>query len=156
KNIPRVIVNLIGTFNVTQVYTVTAGQDYCKPFQHSDLIINTLECPCAIDPKNRPKIDEVAAGYTKQLNTIAKKYQSLQTDSFGVMYTPANIKVDTFPVQGLSNIDCFHPSELGHQYVAKTLWNSFFQPLASKPDVYTWDSDLPVYCPTETDRIQLN
>ncbi|KAI8092277.1 uncharacterized protein B0P05DRAFT_462375 [Gilbertella persicaria] len=119
KNIPRVIVNLIGTFNVTQVYTVTAGQDYCKPFQHSDLIINTLECPCAIDPKNRPKIDEVAAGYTKQLNTIAKKYQSLQTDSFGVMYTPANIKVDTFPVQGLSNIDCFHPSELGHQYVAK-------------------------------------
>lgn len=46
-------------------------------------------------------MDEVSVGYTQQLSAIAKKFKALQTDSFGVIYSPANIKVDTFPVQGL-------------------------------------------------------
>ncbi|KAI7904752.1 uncharacterized protein BX663DRAFT_431471 [Cokeromyces recurvatus] len=156
KNIPRVIVNLIGTFNVTEVYTVTADQDYCKPFQHTDFIINQVECPCAIDKRYRKKMDEVSVGYTKQLEAIAKKFKALQTDSFGVIFTPANIKIDTFPVKALSNIDCFHPSTLGHEYVAKSLWNTLFVPLANKPKTMTWNSALEVYCPIEADRFQLD
>ncbi|EPB87680.1 hypothetical protein HMPREF1544_05461 [Mucor circinelloides 1006PhL] len=156
KNIPRVIVNLIGTFNVTEVYSVTADQDYCKPFQNTDFIINQIECPCAIAKEYRPKMDEVSAGYTKQLAAIAQKFKALQTDSFGVIYSPANIKVDTFPVQGLSNIDCFHPSTLGHAYVAKSLWNTLFVPLAHKPKTMTWNSTLELYCPNEADRFQLD
>ncbi|KAG2233944.1 hypothetical protein INT48_009757 [Thamnidium elegans] len=155
KNVPRVLINLIGTFNVTQVYTVTANQDYCKPFQSSDFIINSVECPCALDKKYRPKMDLVSVGYTQQLRNIYEKYKPMQTDSFGVMFSPANIDISSFPVNGLSNIDCFHPSTLGHEYVAKSLWNTMFVPLANKPTVMRWSDNLEVYCPTEVDRFQL-
>lgn len=92
---------IVGVFNVTGVYTVTEGQSYCKPIPGSDLIINTVECPCALDKKYRSKIDATAAGYAQQVRNVYEKYNKLQTDSFGVMHTPANIDVATFPVQGL-------------------------------------------------------
>lgn len=57
-------IKIVGNFNVTQVYTVTADQDYCKPFQNTDFIFNAVECPCAIDKRYRPKMDLVAAGNT--------------------------------------------------------------------------------------------
>lgn len=56
------IIEIVGTFNVTQVYTVTKGQSYCMPFQHTDFIFNSIECPCAIDTKYRPKMDQISAG----------------------------------------------------------------------------------------------
>lgn len=92
---------IVGVFNVTGVYTVTEGQSYCKPIPGSDLIINTVECPCALDKKYRSKIDATAAGYAQQVRNVYEKYNKLQTDSFGVMHTPANIDVATFPVQAL-------------------------------------------------------
>lgn len=156
KNIPNVLVNLIGTFNVTGVYSVTEGQDYCKPFKGSDFIFNTVECPCALSKKYRPKIDATSAGYSQQLRRIYEKYRPLQTDSFGVMFSPANIDVSSFPVKALSNIDCFHPSEFGHQYITRTLWNTLFTPLDQKPKVFEWQNNTDVYCPNEADRFQLD
>ncbi|KAI9352319.1 hypothetical protein BD770DRAFT_368275 [Pilaira anomala] len=155
QTVPRVLINLIGNFNVTQVYTVTANEEYCMPFKNTDFIFNAVECPCAIDKKYRPTMDAVAAGYSKQLKQIYEKYKPKQTDTFGVMFTPANIDIASFPVQGLSSVDCFHPSTLGHEYVAKSLWNTFFLPIANKPSILKWTNNLEVYCPTEVDRFQL-
>ncbi|KAG2206529.1 hypothetical protein INT47_008546 [Mucor saturninus] len=101
-------------------------------------------------------MDLVSAGYTEQLRLIHQKYKPLRTDTFGVMFSPANIDVSSFPVNGLSNIDCFHPSTLGHEYVAKSLWNTLFVPLESKPKEMRWVHDLEVYCPSEVDRFQLD
>lgn len=41
---------------------MTADQDYCKPFQHTDFMINSVECPCAIAKEYRPKMDETSVG----------------------------------------------------------------------------------------------
>lgn len=45
--IPRTVVNLLGVFEVSQVYTITEGQAYCHPLLNiSQAIINRVECSC--------------------------------------------------------------------------------------------------------------
>ncbi|KAL0093945.1 hypothetical protein F4703DRAFT_1903277 [Phycomyces blakesleeanus] len=127
--VPRVLINLMSTFKVSQVYTLTAQQEYCMPFKDINFKLNTFECMCSINPKKRPQMDEISDAYNAQLLKIFNDYKSKSTDSFGVMYTPVPVNITSFPIDGLSDIDCFHPSTKGHQWVTK------------------------VYCPTETDRI---
>ncbi|KAI8969709.1 hypothetical protein BDB01DRAFT_816414 [Pilobolus umbonatus] len=156
QKIPKVLVNLIGTFNVSEVYSVTTGQEYCNAFDPSDFHINTVECPCALSKSFRTKMDENSMGYNRELERIFKKFKALQTDSFGVMLSPANIDISSFPVQGLSSVDCFHPSVSGHEFVAKSLWNTLFKPFAQKNVEIKWNSNLQVYCPTSADRFSLD
>ncbi|KAI8969710.1 hypothetical protein BDB01DRAFT_768090 [Pilobolus umbonatus] len=156
QKIPKVLVNLIGTFNVSEVYSVTTGQDYCSAFKPSDFHINTVECPCALYEPYRPKMDQMSMGYNRELERIYNKYKPLQTATFGVMYTPANIDIASFPVQGLSNVDCFHPGLHGHEFVAKVLWNTLFTPLSQKQSEIKWNSSVGVYCPIEADRFNLD
>ncbi|CAO3689679.1 unnamed protein product [Umbelopsis ramanniana] len=156
NNIPNVIVNLMGDFRVSPVYTVTANQSYCQPFIGTTLEINSIECQCAKTAAGRAIMDATADGYAAQAKQIYEDYKSLNSSSFAVVYTPANIQVGTFPIQAFSNIDCFHPSVIAHQWIAKSVWNQLFLPQSSKPSSYSWDSNLQVYCPTSQDRIQLN
>ncbi|KAG0170907.1 hypothetical protein DFQ30_001795 [Apophysomyces sp. BC1015] len=152
QNVPRVLVNLIGVFNVSGVYTVTTGQKYCEPFKFTDFIFNKIECPCALDKKYHATMDNVAAGYDQQVRSLYQKYKALSNENFAVMYTPAPINVTSFPVDGFSNIDCFHPSTKGHQWIAKTVWNTLFEPQTNKPTILNWDPNTQVYCPKNTDR----
>jgi phospholipase B1 len=45
-------------------------------------------------------MDAMAAGYTSQIASIHEKYLAQQNDSFAVMFTPADIKVSSFPLEG--------------------------------------------------------
>ncbi|KAI8969714.1 hypothetical protein BDB01DRAFT_840127 [Pilobolus umbonatus] len=155
-SIPKVIVNLIGTFNVSDIYSVTAGQDYCDTFKLSDFHINTVECPCALKESYREKMNEVSMGYNRELERIHLKFKSLQTDTFGVMYSPASVDLSSFPVHGLSNVDCFHPSTDGHQFFTKSIWNTLFTPYTRNQGAIYWDSNLQIYCPHDADRFNLD
>ncbi|KAG2172290.1 hypothetical protein INT43_004832, partial [Umbelopsis isabellina] len=156
KYIPRVIVNLVGEFRVSPVYTVTANQSYCQPFTGSTLEINSIECSCAKTAAGKAFMDQTCDGYNAQLQQIYQDYKALNSPTFAVVYTPANIQVGTFPIQAFSNIDCFHPSVLAHQWIAKVIWNQLFLPQSSKPTSYSFDANLQINCPASTDRIQLN
>ncbi|KAG0175632.1 hypothetical protein DFQ28_006604 [Apophysomyces sp. BC1034] len=179
KNVPRVLINLskliliitelrkqgthpwfcyyqVGVFNVSGVYTVTSGQKYCQPFKPSGFMFNQVECLCAIDKKYHATMDKVAAGYDQQVRRLYKKYKALSNENFAVMYSPAPINITSFPIDGFSNIDCFHPSTKGHQWIAKSIWNSLFVPQTSKPTLMNWDSNTKIYCPKDTDRFQVN
>ncbi|KAI8969712.1 hypothetical protein BDB01DRAFT_855572 [Pilobolus umbonatus] len=155
QKVPKVLVNLIGTFNVSEIYSVTTGQDYCNAFDPLEFHINTVECPCALSKSFREKMNENSLGYNREIERIYNKFKPLQTDTFGVMFTPANIDLASFPVQGLSNVDCFHPSKQGHEFVAKSLWNTLFTPLAKKRGDISF-KDTKIYCPTDSDRFNLN
>ncbi|GAB5585328.1 hypothetical protein Unana1_00228 [Umbelopsis nana] len=156
QNIPNVIVNLMGDFRVSPVYTVTANQSYCQPFTGTTIEINSIECGCAKTAAGKAIMDQAADGYSAQARQIYDDYKNLNSSSFAVLYSPANVDVGTFPVQAFSNIDCFHPSVIAHQWIAKTVWNQLFLPQSSKPQSYVWDSNLPIYCPTAQDRIALD
>ncbi|KAF7726751.1 hypothetical protein EC973_008439 [Apophysomyces ossiformis] len=156
QNVPRVLINLIGVFNVSGVYTVTTGSDYCEPFKPSNFIFNKVECPCALDKKYHATMDKVAAGYDQQVRRLYQKYKALSNENFAVMYTPAPINVTSFPLEGFSNIDCFHPSTKGHQWISKNLWQTLFVPQTEKPTILNWDPSVQVYCPKDSDRFQVN
>ncbi|KAG1447421.1 hypothetical protein G6F56_009267 [Rhizopus delemar] len=151
KEVPKTVVNLIGSFKVSGVSTLTANQaEYCKP----NLILNNkLECSCFSSSKNLASMDNTVDGYNKQLETIAAKYTGKPGGTFAVMYSPAPIDISSFPIDALSNLDCFHPSKKGHQWIAKAFWNQMFKGKSLKPSVLTFDSDLKIRCLTEDDRL---
>lgn len=98
------------------VFPLTSGNPYCIP---NGILDNEGECGCSSSPENLAKMDKISEGYNQQLVAIANKYKAVPGGTFGVMYSPAPIDMGTFPVDALSNVDCFHPSLKGHQYIAK-------------------------------------
>jgi phospholipase B1 len=81
-------------------------------------IKNLKECSCHADADHK-SMDDLAASYNQQLITIANKYKAQPGGTFAVVYHPANINIMSFPIDALSNYDCFHPSQKGHQWMAK-------------------------------------
>ncbi|KAI8984114.1 hypothetical protein BDF20DRAFT_816011 [Mycotypha africana] len=141
--IPKTIVNLLGTFKVSGVFPLTAGQAYCVP---NGFLQNTGECSCSAG-KNWATMDVLSDAYNVQLQNIANKYKGTAGSTFAVMYSPAPIDLSSFPVDALSL--------KGHQWIAKAFWNQLFLPAASKPSILTFDPNLGIYCPTESDRLPI-
>ncbi|PHZ18005.1 uncharacterized protein RHIMIDRAFT_233424 [Rhizopus microsporus ATCC 52813] len=152
KEVPRVLVNLIGVFNVTNVYELTTGNPYCSATIFGDFQTNSLECFCATHGFKK-EVDIAAAAYDSIVFKLAKKYNEFNDPTFGIMYTPANVDLASLPVQ--IDGDCFHPSVIGHGTFAKTYWNTFWKPLESIPNIYTVNDYNRVVCPGEEDRFQL-
>ncbi|KAG1146213.1 hypothetical protein G6F37_004094 [Rhizopus arrhizus] len=155
NNIPNTIVNLIGLFNVSNIYALTENKPYCHASLFGFTQANRFECPCAANSKYIPKLSGVAALYNEKLYSIYLKYRDIQPESFGVMFTPANINLTTFPLEYFSDVDCFHPSIKGHGMFAKLLWEPLFTPFEQKPRLYEYKGEPQVYCPSENDRFQL-
>jgi hypothetical protein len=62
-SIPRVLVNLIGTFRVSEVFPLSAGQAYCRPVNNdTNTIGNRHECSCGAFPGGLEKMDNLTAG----------------------------------------------------------------------------------------------
>ncbi|KAG2218696.1 hypothetical protein INT45_003963 [Circinella minor] len=160
NNIPRVIVNLVGTFNVSGVYDLTTGQEYCHPFfNNPDWIINRVECACFQGTEqDRANMDTLSAQYSAKLHEIYQKYNAQQSDEFAITFNPAlNLNIGNLPLKALSNVDCFHPGKLAHEWVAKIVWNNLFKSQAEKPkEILNYDENLEIYCPTESDTIRID
>ncbi|KAI9322813.1 hypothetical protein BX666DRAFT_2148143 [Dichotomocladium elegans] len=156
EEVPRVVVNLVGTFKVSPIYNLTKGQDYCKPmFYQPNWLINRFECACFLKSEDQIlAMDALTDGYNTQLQSIAKKYNAEKNSTFAVAFQPININLAGFPMEALSNVDCFHPSRITHQWVAKIVWNNLFVEPAHKIYDFDFDANLQVYCPTEIDRIR--
>ncbi|RIA98105.1 hypothetical protein C1645_174973 [Glomus cerebriforme] len=156
SEIPNTIVNLLGVFNVSQVYNFH-GEDYCKGWG----LVANYECSCAFVPGvvgalNRKKMDETAMEYNKAIRNVVDHYASHRSNTFAVVYHGNNIDLLTFPVEGLSNIDCFHPSIISHEFIAKTLWNNLVLPSNKRNGRIEWDDDVDIRCFGENDRINTN
>ena len=51
-------------------------------------------------------------------------------------------------------LDCFHPSLIAHQNMAKALWNNMITPAAQKRDYF--DFTEPFVCPTNVTLLCTN
>jgi phospholipase B1 len=109
---------VVGTFKVSAVFPLTAGQSYCVP---NGFIQNTGECSCSSSAENLAKMDTLSDGnitciniclqtlvfnlyniaYNAKLQAIADKYKGTANGTFAVMYSPAPIDISTFPVDAL-------------------------------------------------------
>lgn len=43
-----------------------------------------------------------------------------------------------------SNVDCFHPNDKAHSWIARIFWNNLFKKPAEKSTKFTYDADLEV------------
>ncbi|CEP16713.1 hypothetical protein [Parasitella parasitica] len=156
-NIPNALVNLIGTFNVSELFPLTDGQAYCRPKNNdSSTIGNRKSCSCGNSPEGLEKMYNLTAAYNEKLYKIYEKYQQNKTDTFAVVYQPANLNISGFPIEFFSNLDCFHPSLIGHEWVSKVIWNQLFSKQSMKPAILNYNVNETIYCPIDSDRIVTN
>ncbi|KAI9318206.1 hypothetical protein BX666DRAFT_2105389 [Dichotomocladium elegans] len=173
--VPKVLVNILGVFPVAPVYDISQGEEYCRPFLGlKNALLNRVECMCFTSgsASDREAMTALASGKLKQciltldsepksyndkLKGIYEKYSAEQNSTFAVTFSPANFNIADFSIDLLSNVDCFHPAEKTHQWVAKVAWNYLFLSQANKPSTnVNYDANQQIYCPSETDRIQIN
>jgi len=151
ESIPRTLVNILPLFNLSGVYNLSLGVEYCK-YVHD---IFPFECNCAFDSndENRLWLDTTVTLMGKKLFEIAHSWQSNNLPGFNVVCQPFsyNIDIANFSIDFLSNLDCFHPSLLAHQKIAIATWNSLIVPLDQKPT--TFDPSTPLKCADSNSRL---
>eukprot|EP00026_Physarum_polycephalum_P011428 Phypoly_transcript_11654.p1 GENE.Phypoly_transcript_11654~~Phypoly_transcript_11654.p1 ORF type:complete len:337 (+),score=40.66 Phypoly_transcript_11654:93-1103(+) len=133
KNIPRVFVNLVEMFNISQVYDLSLKTKRCAEI-HRDLFI---ECDCIFGPqanKTRSVVDMYVQEYNARSRGLAAYYQAFGDPNFTVVAQPfaSNTALRDQPTDILSTLDCFHPSLIAHEALATALWNNMLTPAASK------------------------
>jgi phospholipase B1 len=146
-NIPRVFVNVVEMFNLSQVYDLSLKTPRCADI-HRDLFI---ECDCIFGPeatKNRILVDTYVQEYNARSRGLAAYYQALGDPQFTVVAQPfaSNTALKDQPPEILSTLDCFHPSLIAHEALATALWNNMLTPAAQKKTVMNI-TDTPI-CPT--------
>lgn len=127
-------------------------------------------------------MDETSMEYNKAIRNVVDYYASHKSDSFAVMYQEFDIDLTTFPVDGLSNIDCFHPryaflfyfyiifkfiislkinfifmcSTKSHDFITKIFWNNLVLPASKRGGRIEWEDNVGIRCFEENDRINTN
>jgi len=147
STLPRTFVNLIVGFNLSEVYYLGRKSLYCEVHQR----VLAWECGCIFDKNanaTRREVDEVTQLYNQRIYKIDSYYKAQQYKDFAVVVQPffSKTKASEFPIDFLSNIDCFHPSLFAHETMAIALWNAMLVPAAQKKTVVTF-GDKPI-CPT--------
>jgi phospholipase B1 len=156
--IPRVYVNLLGNFKVSDVYAWGEKYTKCKILHRTPGF--NLFCACALQSGSlgnalRAKMDQRMQEYNERLVRIYNDYRNLNDPDFGVGLQVYETDLTTFPAGSLSNFDCFHPSESLHAYLAKVTWNGLALPIEQRPTHISYDPNLKIRCPTANDRLRI-
>ncbi|KAJ3286672.1 hypothetical protein HK104_008918 [Borealophlyctis nickersoniae] len=166
KQVPRVVVNVMQQFNVSQVWDLTHTDPWCASLRGIGL---AFECSCAFlpgpqGPTTRKSMDTLTQNYNVRLLKLAAEFRadaatSPDGDSFALVVDPAfrAIAVSEWPLDYLSDVDCFHPSVKAHEAMAISVWNNLFRNSTTKQVGVSPGDPLVrhVYCPTPESRIQV-
>ncbi|CAE6512989.1 unnamed protein product [Rhizoctonia solani] len=158
QNIPNTLVNLFGAWQLTDIYSLTSGQNYCKqsiPFVERFAI----GCPCIAGQGDageftRGQMDRLVQQYNTVLQNIVADYKGKNYKEFAVIWQPPNLPFKTYPIQAVSSVDCFHPSTDAHARIAAGLWNRLTLDTAARAAPFTWEETPTFRCLEESDRIQ--
>jgi hypothetical protein len=119
-NVPKVLVNLIGVFNVSQMVRLSAGQAYCA---NAKVDRNNPMCLCGTTPEGLATMDKLVAGmtclrtngliskiclitvlaYNTKLYNIYERYQHKKHlyHDFALVYQQSNFNISDFPIDFL-------------------------------------------------------
>ncbi|EJD43613.1 hypothetical protein AURDEDRAFT_114662 [Auricularia subglabra TFB-10046 SS5] len=156
-HIPNILVNIVGVFPSSQLYDLTLNQpDHCP---HSgDLPNINISCSCALLPgiagdATRALMDSLASQYNERLLKIVQDYQKANYPAFAATWQPGNVPLAKYPIESLSNVDCFHFSEPMHQRLAAGIWNRLPLDAAGRAEEFSWPDEPAVRCIQPDDRI---
>ncbi|KAI8059301.1 hypothetical protein BC940DRAFT_282062 [Gongronella butleri] len=157
-NIPNVLVQVIGLLRIDEIFVDTqAYPTYCRPFKQKNFVLHDHECMCAHSVANRTLMANLMPQFNAKLQSVVNFYQGpmYSNDTFAVVFHPLPVNILSFPIQAISNVDCFHPSALAHAWFSKVLWKLMYKPAAQTPQALNFQAQEPIYCPTEDDRFQV-
>ncbi|XP_065915128.1 phospholipase B1, membrane-associated-like [Dysidea avara] len=153
NNIPKVFVNYMLLFNVSQVYDISMKSDYCKDVHR----VLGIECVCVFEggEKTRVEVGELTRQFNDRAVEVAKKFAG-KYDDFAVVIQPcvADGTAATLTPEVISTVDCFHPSLLMHELMTKVLWNNMFTPSSGKDSTFNFSA--PLKCPTNETLLYTN
>lgn len=105
--IPRVFVNVVSMFNLSQLYNVSKESKYCEEVHKT---IGFLECPCAFtqNTTSRLFLDVMATEYNKRIYKVVAEINSrISSDEFAVVVQPFLERIKIPSLAWLSTLDCF-------------------------------------------------
>ncbi|OAD01374.1 hypothetical protein MUCCIDRAFT_165262 [Mucor lusitanicus CBS 277.49] len=147
----------VGMMRVQDIVVNTSNfTDYCQPIPGSNFIGHDHECECSHSAANLTIMSDLFPQYNQALQGVAQHFQSsvFEADQqFAVVYQPLLVDIFSFPIEAISNIDCFHPSTLAHKWLSKMLWKMMFMQPDQKQETLKFDANAPIFCPTDADRI---
>ncbi|CAE7217895.1 unnamed protein product [Rhizoctonia solani] len=160
QNIPNTLVNLFGSWQLTDIYSLvsSSGQTYCKqsmPFVERVAV----GCPCLtgqgeVGEFTRGQMDRLVQQYNTVLQNIAADYKTKNYKDFAVIWQPPNLPFKDYPIQALSNVDCVHMSTIMNERIAAGLWNRLTLDTAARAAPFTWEETPTFRCLEESDRIR--
>ncbi|KAI9092175.1 hypothetical protein DFS34DRAFT_312326 [Phlyctochytrium arcticum] len=155
KAFPRTVIYAQTLFRVSDLYQLTKSDPHCQQIRKFGLGVT---CPCALIGNNdaRAKMDEDGRTWNERLIKLGQEYEGKYADfALIVDQGTGNTPPLSFPIDQISKVDCFHPGQAMHEFIAKSLWANLFRPAESKLTSYNISDTSLVYCPNPTDRIQV-
>jgi len=99
-------------------------------------------------------MEKLGEEYNVRLLKIVSDYQRARHPTFAVTYVSAEILFNEYPIEALSNVDCFHPSLDSHRFIAAGIWNRLTGDKSARLEPFTpWTRDPRFRCLEEGDRI---
>ncbi|PAV77558.1 hypothetical protein WR25_07174 [Diploscapter pachys] len=148
-NLPRVFLNLMPSFHVEIISELHEMSSFCEA-------VHRKNCPCTFEMNK-----EEYANIKKEFDAKLDLFNSVeyQRPDFAIVVSPA-INISKLPFLGSTpNLafiaaDCFHFSEIAHDFAAKEIWANLFEPFDKRHVVDDFDDihpdkwDCPPYnCP---------
>ena len=108
----------------------TTGEHFVKRhcqliyFKGRDMGVD-VECACVMSLLAcRSRMDELAQVYNQVTRKVVTEYMQIRNDTFALaLHTfTEEMDISQFPIDMLSSLDCFHPSEKSHAFSATSLW----------------------------------
>eukprot|EP00026_Physarum_polycephalum_P010495 Phypoly_transcript_10659.p1 GENE.Phypoly_transcript_10659~~Phypoly_transcript_10659.p1 ORF type:complete len:385 (+),score=42.90 Phypoly_transcript_10659:53-1156(+) len=154
SQIPRLFVNVLLMFNISQVYDCMMTSEYCKIAVN---YITTSECGCLTDhstPQQREAMDITGVAFNQKIYELEAQWAAKNLSTFAVRVQPflQNLPIAKAGVDFLSKLDCFHPSGEANAAMAIGLWNNLWQPQGKKDTTIPFN--VTFICPTEDSYIQ--
>jgi len=142
-NLPRTLVNLVYTLDVSGIEILTGTT--CRNMQNSF-------CDCGLSAPYRPTLKALVDAYQKDSKALIDSGRYDNSDLFTVVAHTFMTKM-TPPLTsgGAADYsyfapDCFHFSVKGHEAAATELWNSMLTPNQRRND--KWTLGQAIKCPT--------
>jgi phospholipase B1 len=101
-------------------------------------------------------MDELGRAYDVAVRKLVQQWDAERNSSFAAIWQPGTaLDLAHYPIEAVSPIDCFHPSEEAHRRLAAGVWNRLVLPQAYKTFPFAWEDDVWVRCLEPDDRVQV-
>lgn len=150
----RVIVQVVSMFRMGSLKHARAGHSWCGVRRNLLVECNCMDTPLSggkgpVDDSQLDELDTTVSAFNDRIETLATEF-NLQRPDFAVVAVTSVKNQDIPDITYLSKLDCFHPSALAHQTLARGLWNSMFDSSRAPKPI---DASVPLFCPSADSTI---